>query len=514
MTLSKTSELPITRKESKKGKNVKTTKDILLNPAGDIIPEDNLIYEPIGNNQYIYNKSGNKGKATASPDTDNRKKFWINFDEEIYYFKGKPLSSLLFYVPSEEIIDDYLEDTYPVKKGKKIVKELIDYFKITTDLLKPYHYYNLVIGSLQSWALPILSSVFYVGFEAKFGSGKSKALEGLTTVCKHGYMVGDITSSGTARITHSQGLSLSGDEIDVATGGKDNELYRIYRQGYRRGSPYVRLKERSYEPEVFNIFGFKAFTFAKDVERALLQRTLVTPMRKTDDKKLPLICMYIDSLGRELYEDLFFWYMENGVNLFTFLPFLPYLRAIPQKTIQEKRKEIYKQITKNLSENEIQFLDKYSGRNIELGFNVIILSKIFGYNLMEEIKSSFEEKEDIESVSADSKLQEFMMESLREIYSSNNFCLEKGVFANCFYYPINDFYDDFRRKLREKDYYMVGQSRFKEFLKEIGFQFHINIKRQKFQDRNVLCLIYDDSILKQLDLEVKNQSSEEEVKND
>lgn len=499
-------ELRVTRNNSNNSKETK-----FLDCAGGIILQDDLVYEPLGCYRYLYKKGEKKGISQAYPNPENKTQWLIKFDEETYYFNNKPLNNLLFKVPSDDEINYWLDGIYPIKSGLQLKEELLHYFRMTLDLIDDKHYYHPTIITLQSWLRHVLRNFIYIGFTGKFGGGKTIALESVSQVSYHGFVAGDITQAGTARLTHQQKLSLFADELDVASGSKDNEIYKTFRQGYRTGGTFVRLKERSYEAEIFDVAGTKGYTSASDVEKALKQRTLQTPLRKTKDKRLPIINMNIIEYGSNMRNDLFFYYIENIVGRLRLLPTLPLFPITRSKDINQDRQEVYNEIIKGLDDGQITFLNKFTGRNAELSYNIIIISKFFDIDLSKDLIDSFVEKEAEDELYDDDFRISILKDCLFKIYESlkqdKSCILDRGTHASCFYYPKNLLYDEYRKKLKEKDMY-IGFDKFKKYLLEIGFQDTVTIKRERFGEKNLLCLIYDKNVCDELEIKEPSDKSE------
>ncbi len=474
----------------------------------------NLVVEPIGNNKYLINNKGNKEiQEVRTQPTENGSilGYYLEIDEEKYYFTDKPLSTTLFETPSMEIVEKYVNGEYKVKKEEEISESVLTYLKLLYDLEKEQYYHITLIGILQSWLLPILRTVFYLGFRAKKGSGKTVFLEGLSILSRHGFLVGDISQAGIARATDKQQLSLFYDEVDIRK-GRDNEVYKVLRQGYRRDNPIVRLRDRTYEPEKFDAFGFKAFTWHSDTEAALLSRTIPISMRATKDKALPILNMHKKELGRRIFEDLFFWYMDNIAKLVASVSPVSFLSRISEgkgKDIKQLRNELFEEITADFNKNEIELLSKYFGRNTELLFISLMVCKHFNLDLTEILEKTFNEKaEEEEGYSEDyyiSLLSGLLEDIFEEYKETTSFWLQKGEHIGCFYFRYQSVYEKYREKLKSKDIRPVSPKTFKSFLREFGFAENINIKKERFKTGNssktLKALIFDTQIMNELNLE-------------
>lgn len=488
-----------------KSKNSKDSKKMLDSRGGILLPLK-LIYEPLGNDFYCFNKNGKKGVQKAMYDKDIKKHF-IVIDEEYYYFKDKPLKQVLFQVPDDDLLEKWKKDETPKFSNKEIFEKVLNFFKVCIDTVEEYHLLNPALAVLQSWRQPILNQVFYVGFEAKWGGGKTKALEGFSSIAYHGYLLSDTSQSAMVRALEQQGLTIAVDELDVIgnTKGRDSDLYKSFRQGYRKGNYFLRVNPNNFsEFDKADGFGTKAFTFVNDVEGALQQRSLVTSLRPTNDKRLAIIDMYIKDFGKNLFEKIFCWHMDSVESL-PFLPSLPYLphTLTGDVDVNKIRQNLYEQIVKDFSKDQRTFLEKFTGRNSELSYNVVLLSKIFEIDILDRIDKCMLEKEESDKGFNDNVLMDILKKTLVDLYDrqSHNYRLEKGCFKGFFYYPKNFVQEQYRSELKSKDYHMVSSSKFKALLKEVGFLMNVNIKRQKFESTNPSCLIYDNPVLKELGLE-------------
>lgn len=501
-------------------------------PAKPTIPDTNIIkagggiysgfvIEPLGNFEYIYNTG--KKKATIRAIQDTNTKLWtIDIEGKTYCFSGRPIERPLFKIPDRDKLVAYCNGELKIKKGNAVFNNVVRYLKLLYDVGEEKYYNMVALGACQSWLSSVLNSLFYVGFGAKRGSGKTCFIEGLTPISRHGFMVGNPTEA-IARDIHNQQLSVFTDEIDKKRKGKDNELYQCFRQGYRRGNFYLRHKDRTYEPEVFDPFGFKGYTLHSDVEQALKTRTIMTPLRVSSDKKLPILNLWKEQLGTPVFEDLFFWYMENALNSgLTGITGIAGLAQNVCKSIssheetQKIRQKLYDEITKGFSKEELKILGKFIGRNTELTYIAMLVCKAFGINVLDSIEGCIETKQVEEAEHSDHYLIELLKEKLIQTYEAgkeNPDCiLEKGEFGGCFYTKKIDVYAEFIALLKEKGLRPTSTATFTEYLRELGFEEEINVKMQKYKPEDCKqrkCLIFDDIVLKELGLQTEKPKSSE-----
>jgi hypothetical protein len=483
--------------------------NIIKIKAGGSVGAD-FVIEPIGDGRYIYNINGKRGTAQSERSKD---KFWFfEIDKKTYVFEEPPIKKPLFLVPDAQSINNYINGKYKVKSGSQLFNELVEWFKLLYDVVLKY-YSIFALGVLQSWLTPILNVVFYVGLEAKRGSGKTSILEGFSIVSRHGFLVGNPTEA-IARDIDLQQLSVFADEIDNRTKGKDNPLYQCFRHGYRRGNIYLRHKEKTFEPEKYDPFGFKGFSIHSDVETALKHRTIMVPTKVSLDKRLPVLNLFKEELGRNILNDLFFFCIENGFKLFTsFHSFTLFFNSEREDMpIDKKRDLIFREITKNYSEAEITLLSDFIGRNAEIMFIALNVCKAFDINMNETLKEIIEEKQSYDDV-PDAYLIDLLKETLTVICIENkdepSWRMGKGDFMGNFFYPKSDVFERFREKLNSKGITRFSSSTFTEYLRELNFEDKVNVKMERIDssDSKKKCLIFESSVLKTLGLEEKAEQT-------
>lgn len=510
---------------------------------------NNLIIEPLGNLRYLYNYDGKKGIAIANYDKDTNQ-HTLEIENETFFFKDQPLKKVIFEISSEKSIQQYIKGKYPIKTSQMLFKNVVKYLKILYDI--PPEYYPLIaIGNFQSWLRSKLPAVFYLGFTAKHGGAKTVFLEGLAMLSRHGLLTGNITSAGVGRLTEKYELTLFADEIDVRTKGKDNETYEVFRTGYRRNNPYVRLKDskNNFDEDICDTFGFKAFSVHSQIEKALKSRSIEIPLRTSQDTKLPILNLYKNQIGKPLFENLFFWYMENITNLVADVslthfdvfesesdngnrsnkPSVADVAVVPsdfdlcEDDIEEIRQKLFNEITKEFTEDELNILLKFFGRNEELLYIAIVVCKALNINVAKELEKTFTYKSENEEGQSDHYLIGLLRDLLINIYksfygeNSPDFSyledleihqIKEGEFKDCIYCGKTAVYEKFRILLKNKDVKPIGPGTFAEYLLELGFNDNINVKKERFGDdgRQLLkALIFDNVVIQQLGIkDLKN----------
>jgi len=473
-----------------------------------------LVIEPLGDYRYLYNYKGKRGTATASYDKETRIHYIeINGERFVFDSSTPPLKIVLFKVPSDESIQKYINGNLEIKEPEEIFNHIVKYLQILYDVEDDSYYSIVAIGMLQSWLLPALDAVFYLYFTAKYGGGKTAFLEGLSILSRHGFMAGNISPSAIARMTHKYGLTLFADEFDVKTQSRDSELYLVFRQGYRRGNPYIRSGDsrNGFKEQIFDVFGWKACSIHGTIESALKTRGLPIPLRASRDYTLPILNLYKEKLGHPIFEELFFWYMENIKNLVAVVAVVSLLSPVFAEenkkidNVKTIRKQLFAEITEEFDNLEINTLSKFFGRNEELLFIALRVCKAFGIKQLSALQSAFKRKAEDDQLYSDNFLIELLKETLIEAYRENRgneaYILRKGEFAGCFYFPKMELYQRYREKLKENDIRGISSDRFTDYLQELDFTEGINVRKERFEGKVLKTIIFDNTAKKSLGIE-------------
>ncbi|MCK5030748.1 MAG: bifunctional DNA primase/polymerase [Thermoplasmatales archaeon] len=100
---------PHGNKEQRQQRKQRQQKTTQIKGSGGLY--DNLVIEPLGNLRYLYNYNGKKGIAIANYDKDT-KQHTLGIDNEIFFFKDQALKKVIFEIPSEETIQQYIKGKY------------------------------------------------------------------------------------------------------------------------------------------------------------------------------------------------------------------------------------------------------------------------------------------------------------------------------------------------------------------------------------------------------------------
>ena len=532
-----------------------------LHGAGGFIKKYGFVYEPLGKYRYVFKLNGLKGIGIAKRiatleckcgtitkkevkkkealircicgETKKVESEWIldigvpeinlKFDKN-----QEPFEEVIFFVPNEKSLEFWLNN-YIVNEKKEINEKfvfnaLIDFFKEFFVLPIEDQYKILALASMQSYLTEIIDVVFYLSIGGETGSGKTALLEALAETCRHGLLSADISASGIARCVEKFKLSLMIDEIDKKEG---EDIEGICRQGYRKGQVYIRMKPKTYEPQFFKPFGFKAFSYRSGVSDDLQNRSFEISLKKTKNVEIP-----VKNLFRKQYiikninfplnisELLFFWYLDNIKYIYSISPFFNIeeidnvsdVNSVNKVYTVNVNKDQYIYNNKEEEGGENIYIQKpvylhynvytiykshLSGRNVELAYISLMLLDLFSVNEKESIVKLLEEKQEFEEGNKETSWMGLLKDVLRENY---NFAKEKEGVKYVIY---RDLINRYIMRMREIYHIVPSDRQIKKMLKEIGFINGINKKLIRIGEDNYprLCLIYDKTIKDSLNVE-------------
>ncbi|MFH1750654.1 MAG: hypothetical protein ABH863_03170 [Candidatus Micrarchaeota archaeon] len=491
----------------------------ILDTSGGYLPEAKLRYEPIGDYAYAYVMNGVKGVNQAKYD-GKTKKWVVEFEKEVFQFRKEPIKNPAFITPSFDSIRLWLANEFPEKNGAQLHEELMKYIKLFWDLPREYDYLIATIAAEQSWLRHDLNSFLFLEIEGQFGGGKTVGLEILKPAMYHGALSSSISGAGMARIIEEQALSVLHDELDVelkwGKGAGDNSKIQLMRQSQRRGQVYVRYNTDGHSFDVCRTFGPQIYSTHGGGETALGQRGLKIVVRKSADYRLPINNNLRDLVfTQKLHDDLFFWSLER----------------IPQKQIMEEfdrvqfeglsiddqRQKLFEYATKNIPEKYISWFKELTGRDAELAYSAAIVSKIYGYDALAELRAAFRQKvenEDIKQGSIGAFVREALGIEYERVKGKDDWAKDGISFI-----LYRDFYQRLNNRVQSLNWTMYSSTRIGEELLECGFLQGINRKRvnakggclsideqQKYpKGKSLEALFFDQNVCAALNLEIKKE---------
>jgi len=305
--------------------NNNATKHERLRASGDII--NGVVIEPLGFGQYVFNANGKRGNAEVMFENEEGQQgvlsenpkaakkavsFFLDIAGQQYKFIGYPLMTKLpFILPSVQSVNAYIARRMQFKPFKDIFESLINISRVCFDLEKEeYHAIN-ALGIMQSWLMPCLSSIFLLSRDGTKGSAKTSYAELTAGLCRHGITLGNTSSAVIGRIVENYQGSLHIDELDNLKPEVKEEVEGILRKSQRRNNPYSRCNKNTGAIEFFEVFGYHSISYRGDSEDALKSRSFPIRTKPTTDYRLSIINLSKDTLLQPVFEDVFFWYMEN-----------------------------------------------------------------------------------------------------------------------------------------------------------------------------------------------------------
>lgn len=507
----------------------------ILHPAGGLT--ENFVYEPVSVGRYVYKtKSGSRGFASLKveyedEDEQRRPHWFIEVEGERHYFKNKPPKEFLFNMPCVETVEKWV-------KGEKQSLTTRQLYRLNGVLLRTFldfpHRFEFSPTQLfvkQSWVVEILSVVFYLGVKGEFGGGKTVTGETIVSICRHGYLTGNVSPSFVGRAIQEQKITLMVDELDTIAGTKDSDLNSIFRQGYRRGSKYSRVNPDTLETESYEIFGPKLFTVHSEIEQSLQTRTIPIHVRETGNPQYPVVNMDKTAFAEQVYTENFLWYLDNifsfkaksaqfiGNSQLDILDILDlfFSDSDADSPAEKIRETMFEKSKAHLSEGQVSQVSQVSGRNTELMFLCFALANLTEIECDDDIVKTFRQKLIEEGERTEigymGILREVLVELWREKQGKKEYMTEGD---NLVKISNKEIYDVFNEKLKKEQGQGVSPVKFKEFMLEFGFTDALNRVKLEVplpgdpKPKSRLCNIFTDRVLRKLGIERSEQRSLQE----
>jgi len=520
----------ITKKKPKEDKNVhvieNTTTPTLptttyyIKSWGYYNKYKNIIIEQITPRKFLYNINGKKGIVEVR-NFGKEDGYGFIIEDSLYLFEKRIYPAFQFYnVPSMNMCEKYLNGKYKPRKYKEIKEDIENVLTQMFDFSGDVDINTSNLSISQSWIKPILNEFFFFGIDSTKGGGKTTLGEIVYFLMRHGFVGGNISSASIPRLINELDLNIFVDEIDQNK--SDDETMAILRKGQRRGNPYVRCEGRDNHPVAYDLAGCHGFSYRSELEDAFMDRALRTHTTKSNDYMLPVINSSKKEILKPLADELFFWFIENicvvgcsRVYKDEKSNLLPTIKNKSQRenkgvvtwdmtptTIFKKklfnRSELYKNLVRNMNDDEKDFLKKVFGRDNELTFLCLKTAKLLGFDMIEDIKKIIEKKKTDESSSESfylETLKEFIVLKQHEILSKQ---LKDGDNFGCSFFPKSKLYQQFVKYLSDLKIMSIGTKKFSSYLRDIGFVEGVSIRSQRYESYPTGCLIFTDDILRKI----------------
>lgn len=277
--------------------------------------------------------------------------------------------------------------------GQELYKRVKDELERLIEFVEPWHSTILTIYIMQTYLKDVLNSVFYVGVVGPKGSGKTTVLQVTTGLSRNGLLTGNASVAALARILDG-GADLAVDEIDELQGDILQLTQAALRQGYRRGSYYLRWDVTTNSEERIKTFGPKIMSFRSGIEDALQSRTFLIGMAPAEKQAMSMVLdnMVWDSTNQPLKIDLINWANEE----------------LKKKWDQARVEAVLKE------QRFIEQLDFLLGpirtpREIEIAASMLVVSLIVGVDIRKEITSATKSQRDMEVDDEKITLKEYII---------------------------------------------------------------------------------------------------------
>lgn len=498
-----------------------TTFTTLIDSWGYVNLEESVLIEQIDKSNYIYNVQGeigvekiqfeckSCGTKIYAPDKAKTRCSCgriLNFKDDaglliknrLFRFKSIP-NEPLYLTPSLEDIQGVLANSSKAIDTKELFREIDNFLNTLYEFHNKEDSKICALAILFTYVLPYFNSSFNLGIDATKGSGKTTLLEILTLLLRHGFLA-DVSPASIPRLKQKYDLNIICDEIDELKNVED--ISGLIRRGQRRGNKYVRLNKNTLDEEIYEAFGFYAYSFRSNVEDAFKQRSIMIRTARAKDSRLSIINFEKNRLVKPLFNKIFEWYIKN---IFTFSNNL----VVSSKSSMDfthdtnkSREKIYNILTSKFTFEEKNLIKQLFGRNSEIAYLFLQTCKFLDIDLINDIKKLMEEKQS-EEETPDTYYFELIKQIFDEVIKNNpEWLLKRGEFAGYRYYPKTNFYMKLVSELKIHNLIGIGMKHYNGLLKDVGFIQGYNIKNQKNkQDMPVPCLIFTNDIIKKLNID-------------
>ncbi|MCI4316970.1 MAG: hypothetical protein L3J96_00390 [Thermoplasmata archaeon] len=145
--------------------------------------------------------------------------------------------------------------------------------------------YAVLCCAAQDWLINLLTSVFYVGFKGRTGSGKGTAVESTILLTRNGEILSSASPAYLNDLFNAGNTAVGFQQADK-TIQKDDTIKAILLNGYRRGASSGIMvpagKTGGWIRSKLDIFGLKVYDFPVSIDAHLLSRSIVLDMEKDD----------------------------------------------------------------------------------------------------------------------------------------------------------------------------------------------------------------------------------------
>ena len=249
----------------------------------------------------------------------------------------------------------------------------------------------ILAGAAQDWIIDLLTSVFYIGFKGRTGSGKGTGVESTILLTRKGII---LSSASAPYLNHvfNQGNTAVGFQQADKTIARNEDLKAILLNGYRRGATTGIMvpapKGRGWEPSNLDIFGFKVFDFPVTIDTHLLSRSIILEM-DTDN-----------SVDRAL---------DGEDKAEALAPVRLWMEAQAARVKDQWTQGRVASLRRDPKFRErVKGLRGTHGRDHVIGANLLLISDLFEWNLEQEIREIIGNRRQVEDFSKEERVRTYL----------------------------------------------------------------------------------------------------------
>jgi predicted transcriptional regulator len=438
---------------------IEVAKEWEIHPAGGVIPEIKLFYEPLNEKEVVYNWNGKKGLAQIKEAKGGL--FYIEIEGKRFWFQEPPLreKEFIFNLPDTIKVYDWVNGKKKALSNGEIYNLVKNCIEVFFDFGDKIFYDVATLSVFHSWLRHISPATWFLGIYGAWGSGKTSLGELLAKLCYHGYLVANPSVAFVGRSLDRLKITPFLDEADAIS---DPELLSLIRQGYRKGQKYSRIdKEGGMITQSFDVYTLWIMSVHGMLDEALMSRCYPIATIETQDKRLPIINL-LKQL-QDIYTELFIWWGENSINF----PSLEIKNISLNPSVEETREALYKLMVETFSPEELEQLKDMAGRSLELGFLMLRTSKLLGntIDLREAFKIAQETMQEIRESGILGTLRDYLVTLYKEFKDYPEFRNSAGEFM----LPNKDVFTRFNDYLLTTRRMQISPREFRAMILDLGF---------------------------------------------
>lgn len=202
---------------------------------------------------------------------------------------------------------------------RDLIKEIKEFLHKYLDI-HPFHENVVAHYILMTWVFDRLSVVPYLRALGEFGTGKTRFIQAVGSLCyKPMFLAGATSDAYLFRVIELFNGTLVINEFERVNSDLQSQITIILNNGYEKGMPVGRVEgDKTREPRTFNVFCPKIFSTRKRFsDQALESRIISVPMRCTTRQDIP---SFLDEIfwkeAERIRNKLLFYRFKNLNGLF------------------------------------------------------------------------------------------------------------------------------------------------------------------------------------------------------